>query len=1514
MTKTLQSLLVAALLAFGPITGRAQAQRTDVKPAAVERTIGGAPVGAKKVDVRKKFPLLSQYLTAGKPVSVFDKALTGPAPAAKKAAAPGRVITLPGGKELWGFVAYKADWASDDPHYGLYRLQAGATPTLDNMFEYASDNTYIPNGGCRLAGGKYGVTYVNTRFIQYGVVNVYYSEYDYLTGEQTFGPETQYKTIAAAETAQDAESGDVYGVFYNEDLSGYEYGKLDFSNLGYIDRSTIGAATKTFVALGLGSDMYLYGVASDGNLYKVSTVDGTETLVGPTGVSGLTDSDGRFYQQSGEIDQATNTFYWAFTDSDLHSAIYTVDLTTGAATKVCDTPGNAQILGLCFPPADFTGTNPAKVDGLTAVFAEGSTTGKVNFTAPTKTVTGGELTGELTYEVSVGGTVVATGTAQPGAEVSADVTATEGNNVFIVTVKTADGEVSPKATTSLYIGFDTPYAVSGVTLTISQLSGQAKLSWTAPTAGEHGGYVGNVTYDVVRYPGAVTVATGLTDCSFSETLDTEALYMYSYGVVAVNGGKRSEEEVSNSVALGKYFVPPFNETFDTPDEFLLFTAVNAAGRYSTWSYNASQKLVTSPYGDAAYAADDWLITPAVKLEKDKVYRLKFFARSGLGSYPERIEVKWGSSPEIAALTNTLLEPTIAPNSRLEANFTCELQSDKDQVVYIGFHSCSDPDMYFMQLDNISLDEGTSVLAPAAVSEGKAVADASAALSATVSFKAPEKALNGTALTASDALSVSVSRDGTVVKTFEGCQPGALLSFTDSEVAAAGQTTWSVTTANSHGRGTTSTITAYVGEDTPLAPEGRELSDLLNAVRVKWNAAPKVGKNGGVVLPSNVRYRVYQPVTDDWGYVSVQKLGETADTHFDVARNTGEGEMDKCQYAVSAVNDMGESDIMYTSSLVVGQPYALPMKESFAGGKLNKYWWYRTGGTEHSSLSVDREDVADGDGGAALFSMTEINDSISLNTGKISLAGAAHPALVFRHKAVPGAGIKIVPTVWTPDGRDTALEPIDYSQLTGDAAWSVAKRSLDAFASQPYIIVKLLVTTTQETTEARIDDISVRDFFDHDLSLSATAPEKVQRGHKARINVKVGNDGGMAAEGYTVALKRGDKTVASQTAASALAPLSEQTYTFDVPVSAFEADGTLTLNAVVDYAADGNLDNNSTDVSTTVTASTLTPVAALTASTEGGVQLSWSPVLHSSEVVTESFEDCPLWKLYDFNGWNVYDGDRGITGSLSEDFLYPNQGRAFAFMVFDPDQVSEDLARNDYAWIAHSGHQYVAAMYSGRELSDGSHEVFAADNWLISPELSGEAQTISLWASNLQSQYHDYKETVDLMYSTTTTDIDAFTKLGETRTVEGDVWSELTADVPEGAKYFAVHHNTDADNVYVLKIDDITFRRASSAPTAYNLYRDGQLVKSFTAGEAAYVYAAAADNPDGLYAVTAVYADGESEPATVSVATGIEPVVAADGEPFDVYSVDGRVVAKGVKSLDQLKPGVYVVGGKVVVKK
>ena len=114
------------------------------------------------------------------------------------------------------------------------------------------------------------------------------------------------------------------------------------------------------------------------------------------------------------------------------------------------------------------------------------------------------------------------------------------------------------------------------------------------------------------------------------------------------------------------------------------------------------------------------------------------------------------------------------------------------------------------------------------------------------------------------------------------------------------------------------------------------------------------------------------------------------------------------------------------------------------------------------------------------------------------------------------------------------------------------------------------------------------------------------------------------------------------------------------------------------------------------------------------------------------------------------------------------------------------------------------------------------------------------------------------------------------------------------------------------MDDAKFE-AGSGPVSYDIYRDGELIGSTS--KLVSDDLKAPDNKEHKYCVTAVYADGsESAPAEISVATAIQRIN-ADGETvYDVYTIDGKQIMKGAKSLRSLAKGVYIINGqKTVIK-
>ena len=142
--------------------------------------------------------------------------------------------------------------------------------------------------------------------------------------------------------------------------------------------------------------------------------------------------------------------------------------------------------------------------------------------------------------------------------------------------------------------------------------------------------------------------------------------------------------------------------------------------------------------------------------------------------------------------------------------------------------------------------------------------------------------------------------------------------------------------------------------------------------------------------------------------------------------------------------------------------------------------------------------------------------------------------------------------------------------------------------------------------------------------------------------------------------------------------------------------------------------------------------------------------------------------------------------------------------------------------------------------------------------------------------------------------------------------EFSYILPEGTKYFAIRHTSS--DIFGLLLDDVTFERGATAPVGYNIYVDGELVGS-TADTAYDLPATGLADGEHTFAVTAVYDGGkESAPATavIDITNGIDEIT-VDGQPVDVYTIDGRLVRRQVTSLEGLN-GLYLIGNKKVYVK
>ena len=184
--------------------------------------------------------------------------------------------------------------------------------------------------------------------------------------------------------------------------------------------------------------------------------------------------------------------------------------------------------------------------------------GTLSFRMPEKTFGGAALEGTLNVRIAIEGvdTVTISG-KNPGELVSLPLTLPDGTARIVVTADNAKG-YGLQSRVKTQVGVDQPMPAENVSLRVD--GGEATLSWTAPTTGKNGGYVGNLTYRVERNDGVV-VAEATTETSLTG-LQKGKYSLTEYKVTAANESGAASAATSNSVILGDALAMPFKESFD----------------------------------------------------------------------------------------------------------------------------------------------------------------------------------------------------------------------------------------------------------------------------------------------------------------------------------------------------------------------------------------------------------------------------------------------------------------------------------------------------------------------------------------------------------------------------------------------------------------------------------------------------------------------------------------------------------------------------------------------------------------------------------------------------------------------------------------------------------------------------------------------------------------------------------------------------------------------------------------
>ncbi|MDE7119105.1 MAG: hypothetical protein K2O10_00685, partial [Muribaculaceae bacterium] len=265
---------------------------------------------------------------------------------------------------LYGSVVSANSWTPGNKasKTGIYRIPVSQGEAFEAV-SVGADAPNASNGGA-MVGDTYYAANIYDGFLTY----YYMSSYNPETWERIRRSNTGSKGCMAYDLACDPVTGKTYGCFLKEYGTGYVFGSYNFATNAV---SLVRNVANPYVALAFDADGQLYGIAAQvddvsgavtgSTLYAIDKASGAPTVVGHNACK-------PYYNTSAVIDPSSNRMYWTVSEADASSALYEVNLISGAAVKVCDFADGEQVCGLYIdtPPAA-AGAPAAPVD-VTASF------------------------------------------------------------------------------------------------------------------------------------------------------------------------------------------------------------------------------------------------------------------------------------------------------------------------------------------------------------------------------------------------------------------------------------------------------------------------------------------------------------------------------------------------------------------------------------------------------------------------------------------------------------------------------------------------------------------------------------------------------------------------------------------------------------------------------------------------------------------------------------------------------------------------------------------------------------------------------------------------------------------------------------------------------------------------------------------------------------------------------------------------------------------------------------------
>lgn len=581
---------------------------------------------------------------------------------------------------------------------------------------------------------------------------------------------------------------------------------------------------------------------------------------------------------------------------------------------------------------------------------------------------------------------------------------------------------------------DSPAAATGVSVTQESGVLAANVSFTAPAVTILGAPITeNLTkVSVYRDGGQIASLYNVAPGSQQIVTDNNDLTMgpHDYHVVATSSGGEGEKSDTVQTFIVLPQAIPVVYDFSTQN-FSQSLVIDANGDGRTWNGGYSDG---ASYTFGRIDADEYLVTQPAHLEAGTSYHITVNACSHDTDSPETFELLMGKGYDIDDLNIVAIEPTVVQTADHDyQDYTCDISVDETGDYFIALHCVSTVQQGFVfNVKKIIVNVNAAANGPAAPAI-TVTPEPMGKTEALVTVTAPTLCIDGTQLTASMS-HLDILRDDNVVNTTTNVEPGATITFNDITATKGTHTYYAIPyDADGNPGATSEKITLYVGQDIPKAIYDVRYADNGDGYTLMWDKVDSIGRNDGYVNPALVYYVISDNQVSEIAGVEYDDVGNEIgrvqdDDHFTFSGiNTDEGEQHLVPYYVRTENIAG-STLDYQKYIIIGEPYQLPIEESFTGNTVHNLWDY----SDATSLGASN-DASDGDGNAARLGPSGTYGVAELETGKINFRTTANPVLSFDLKKGLTTENELTIYAILPDGTKFDLQtvPIADSYVTNE---------------------------------------------------------------------------------------------------------------------------------------------------------------------------------------------------------------------------------------------------------------------------------------------------------------------------------------------------------------------------------------------------------------------------------------------------------------------------------------------------